>query len=149
MDAREEPGARLTVPIVATEALDGPPAQPVVDATVLDRENAALVRLAGALSPYAQGLAELDPADRELAEQAGYLRALIEAAYGQRFTFRGERRDPTGTRVTVTQVLHDVGGTVVGADADVAAGGDVAVHQEATTIQPGGSVTGFKGRLGR
>jgi hypothetical protein len=149
MDAGETPSTRLTVPIVATEVLDGTPGQPVIDAAVLDREHTALVQLAGALSPYAQGLAKYDPADRELAEQAGLLRALIEAAYGQRFTFRGEQRDPTGTRVAVTQVLDDVGGTVVSAEADVAAGGDVGVHQEAKTVQPGGSVTGFKGRLRR
>src|SRR5216683_2134709 len=93
--AGEEPPAQLTVPIVASEVLDAAPAEPVVDVAVLDRENAALVRLTGGLAPYAQGLADLDPDDAELAEQAGQLRALLEAAYGQRFTFRGEQRDPT------------------------------------------------------
>lgn len=147
--AGQEQPARLTVPIVASEVLDATPAEPVVDTAVLDRENAELVRLTGGLAPYAQGLADLDPDDAELAEQAGQLRALLEAAYGQRFTFRGEQRDPTGTRVSVTQVLGDVAGDVLGVEADVAPSASADVHQQATTVQPGGSVTGFKGNIGR
>lgn len=147
--AGQEPPARLTVPIVASEVLDATPAEPVVDTAVLDRENAALVRLTGGLAPYAQGLADLDPDDSELAEQAGQLRALLEAAYGQRFTFRGEQRDPTGTRVSVTQVLGDVAGDVLGVAGDVAPGASADVHQQATTVRPGASVTGFKGNIGR
>ena len=69
--AGTEPPAPLTVPIVASAVLDGTPAEPVVDPAVLDRENAALVRLTGALAPYAQGLADIDPGDATLAEQAG------------------------------------------------------------------------------
>jgi hypothetical protein len=147
--AGEEPPARLTVPIVASDVLDGTPAEPVVDVAVLDQENAALIRLLGGLAPYAQGLADLDPDDTELAEQAGQLRALLEAAYGQRFTFRGEQRDPTGTRVSVTQVLGHVGGDVLGIEADVAPGADADIRQQATTVEPGGSITGFKGNIGR
>lgn len=147
--AGEAAPVQLVVPIMANQVLDGTPAEPVVDATVLDRENASLVRLLGALAPYAQGLADLDPDDAELAEQAGRVRAVLEAAYGQRFTFRGEQRDPTGTRVSVTQVLGEVGGTVLGIEADIAPGASAEVHQQATTIEPGGSVTGFKGNVGR
>jgi hypothetical protein len=77
------------------------------------------------------------------------VRAVLEAAYGQRFTFRGEQRDRTGTRVSVSQVLGQVAGTVLGAEADVAPGSGVDVHQQVTTVAPGGSVTGFKGGVGR
>ena len=40
-------------------------------------------------------------------------------------------------------------GDVPGAEADVAPGTSADVHQQATTVQPGGSVTGFKGNTGR
>jgi hypothetical protein len=143
------PPGQLVVPIMANEVLDGTPAEPVVDATVLDRENVSLARLLGRLAPYAQGLADLDPDNAELAEQAGRVRAVLEAAYGQRFTFHGEQRDPTGTRVSVNQVLGQVGGAVLGVEADVGPGVGVEVHQHATTVEPGGSVTGFKGKVGR
>jgi len=82
-------------------------AERVVDAAVLDRENASLVRLLGD-SHRAKGLAGLDLRDAELVEQAGRVRAVLNAAYGQRFTFRGERRDPAGTRANVTRVLGQV-----------------------------------------
>ena len=107
------------------------------------------MRLTGGLAPYAQGLAGLDLDDTGLAGQAGQLRALLEAAYGQRFTFRGEQRDPAGTRVSVTQIPGDVAGDVPGVEADVAPGTSADVHQQATTVQPGGSVTGFKANTGR
>lgn len=148
INAGEEPPEQVTVPIVDHHVLDAAPAGDVADIAVLDREGRALVQLAGALSPYADGLADVELDDEELAEQAGRLRALLEAVYGQRLTFRGEQRDPTGTRVTVTQVLGQVEGSVVGANATVGPGGDLAVDQDVQTVKAGGSVTGFKGRIG-
>ncbi len=148
-DAGTESPVPLTVPIVASDVLDGTPTEPVVDPAVLDREYAALVRLTGVLAPYAQGLADVDPGDAALAEQAGQLRALLEAVYGQRLTFRGEQRDPTGTRVSVGQVLGQVAGHVTGIEATLAPGASAEVRQQATTVEPGGSVTGFKGDIGR
>ena len=40
-----------------------------------------------------------------------YLRSIWAA---QRFTFLGEQREPTGSRVSVTQVLGEVNGSVIG-----------------------------------
>jgi hypothetical protein len=148
VDAGEAPPSQLTVPILENEVLDGAPGEPVADATVLDRESKSLVQLIGALSPYADGKADIDLADEELSEQAGRLRALLEAAYGQRFTLRGEQRDPTGTRVSVRQVLGDVEGSVLGADADVGPGGDLDIDQDVSTVKAGGSVRGFTGHVG-
>jgi hypothetical protein len=104
--------------------------------------------LVGGLAPYAGGMADIDPDDAALAERAGRVRAILEAAYGQRFTFRGEDREPTGTRVSVNQVLGSVAGQVVGAEADAGAGADVEVRQSATSVEQGGSMTGFKGKIG-
>jgi hypothetical protein len=140
---------QLRVPIVANDILDGTPVEPVADSAVLDRERRSVVQLIGALSPYAQGQADIDLRDDELAEQAGQLRALLEAAYGQRFTFRGEQREPTGSRVTVKQALGEVEGAAVGVDADVAGGSEVVVDQTADKVKSDGSITGFKGRIDR
>jgi hypothetical protein len=147
-EAGETLPAQVVVPIIGNDVLDGAPTEQVVDVDLLGRENKALVQLVGALAPYANGLADIDPADQDLADQAGRLRALLEAAYGQRLTFLGESRPPTGTRVSVTQVLDEVRGAVVGAEADVAAGGAVTVDQRITEVRADGSVTGFKGRIG-
>jgi hypothetical protein len=144
---KQKSSAPLEVPVEASAALDGAPGGSVLDTAVLDREGAALASLVGRLSPYAQDLADLDLDDTELAEQAGQLRAILEAAYGQYFTFRGEQRPTTGTRVTVSQTLGQVAGTVVGAEADVSMG-TVDVQQQVTTVEAGGAVTGFKGTIG-
>lgn len=143
-----ESGEALVVPVIATEILDGEPVGDTVDTEVVAQEQRAFVQLAGALSPYAQGLAEVELDDAQLAEDAGRLRALLEAAYGQRFTFRGEQRERTGTRVSVKQVLGEVAGTVVGAAADVAGDAEVSVDQQADKVTQEGSVTGFKGNIG-
>jgi hypothetical protein len=138
----------LEVPIVETGALDAAPAGAEVDAEVLARHGDAMVELWARLAPYAQGLRDVDVQDQALAAAAGELRALLEAAYGRRFTFRGERREPTGARVTVEQALGTVAGAAVGVEGDVGAGADVAVHQEASEIQADGTVIGIKGRIG-
>lgn len=137
--------AALTVPIVQTEVLDGTPNGAVQNKEVLEREGAAMAKLTGTLAPYANGLLDVDLDDAELADGASRVRAILEAAYGQRFTFRGEDREPTGTRVTVKQVLGDVEGDVVGAEGDIRSG-ELSVDQNVETIK--GSITGFKGNVG-
>ncbi|WBQ07070.1 hypothetical protein [Kribbella sp. CA-293567] len=139
----------LEVPIAPAEILDGTPGPATVDVAVLAARHLELVKLAGALSPYAQGLAEIDLGDPELAEQAGQLRGLLEAAYGQRFTFRGESRESTGTRVSIRQVLGEVAGEVVGVQGTAGSDATVVVDQQADQVTAEGSVTGFKGDLGR
>jgi len=138
----------LEVPVEANEILDRGTTAAVVDVSVLEARQQELVRLVGALSPYALGQVEIDLADEELAERAGELRALLEAAYGQRFTFRGENREATGTRVSVRQVLGEVGGTVVGVEADVAGAAEVTVDQQVDRVTTDGTVTGYKGNIG-
>lgn len=63
---------------------------------MIRREYRELVRLSGALSPYAQEQVDIAADDEDLAFQAGQLRDLLEAVYGQRLTFRGEQRERTG-----------------------------------------------------
>lgn len=149
MDAGTHLPSQLTVPIIATEVLDATPVEACVDVTVLEKEEKAMTMLLGQLGLYVGHESDFDLHDAELADQAGQLRALLEAAYGQRFTFRGEQRDPTGTRVSVTQVIDDVSGDVVGMNADVAPGASADIHQQAKVVQRGGSMTGYDGTVGR
>ncbi len=140
---------RLDIPMVANTVLDGP-ATSTVDATVLDREQAELLRLAGSLAPYASGAADVESDDHELLTSAHRLRTLLESAYGQRLTLRGEQRERTGTVVHVSQVLGDVAGEAVALQAESVDGeAHLGVEQSASHVQSGGSVTGVRiGRIG-
>lgn len=141
---REEP---LEVPIVDTSVLDAQPTGTTVDPAVLARAHATMLELWQQLAPYAQDLENVEDADAELARAAGELRALLEAAYGQRFTFRGERREPTGTRVAVEQVLGTVAGLAVGVEGDIGPAATVVVRQDADEVTAEGTVIGVKGRI--
>lgn len=148
--ARDQAAAEskaLDVPILESSVLDGQPVPRPADGLILERAHGALVELASGLSPYALGQLDVDLTDPQLAERAGHLRALLEAIYAQRFTFRGENREPTGSRVTVRQVLGVIQGDVLGAEADLGSGGDLRVEQRADTVREGGSMTGFKGTI--
>jgi hypothetical protein len=145
---RDERQRALEVPIVETSVLDAAPAGTAVDAAVLDQHHTTMVELWARLAPYAQGLQDVDITDDALARTAGGLRALLEAAYGQRFTFRSEHREPTGTVVTVAQALGAVSGLAVGVQGDVGPGATVAVRQDATEVTGDGTVIGVQGRIG-
>jgi len=144
---RDEPRQVLEVPIVETPVLDSAPVSTAVDVAVLAQHQSAMVELWARLAPYANGLQEVDISDDLLARGAGELRALLEAAYGQRFTFRGEHRESTGTLVTVAQALGAVSGRVVGVQGDVGSGATVAVRQDATEVTGEGTVIGVEGRI--
>jgi hypothetical protein len=141
---REQP---LEVPIVDASVLDAQPTGTTVDPAVLAQAHATMLELWQQLAPYAQDLENVEDTDAELARAAGELRALLEAAYGQRFTFRGERREPTGTCVAVEQVLGTVAGLAVGVEGDIGPAATVVVRQDADGVTAEGTVIGVKGRI--
>jgi len=145
---RKQAEKNLEVPFVNAGVLDAVPANASVDSAVVAAEREKLVRYVGALHPYATNLEEVDASNDALAIAAGELRALLEAAYGQRLTFAGEQRERTGTRVDVRQVLGSVTGRVVGVEGDLV-GGAISVSQSADEVGPDGSITGYKGRVGQ
>lgn len=141
---REQP---LEVPIVETSVLDAQPSGATVDPAVLTQVHTTMLNLWQQLAPYAQDLENVEDTDVRLARAAAELRALLEAAYGQRFTFRGEHREPTGTRVAVAQVLGTVAGQAVGVEGDIGPAAAVVVRQDADEVTPEGTVIGVKGRI--
>jgi hypothetical protein len=134
-----------TMPDLTSPDLDRPLPKPIADLTVVDAEEQRLARLAGALSPYALNQLDLPEDEREVRSTAGELRTLLEAIYGQRITFKGERRDATGTRVVIDQRLGEHYGEAVGVDATtIGEGADVEVTQSATRTHPDSRIVGAK-----
>jgi hypothetical protein len=133
----------VNIVVAPNDVLDGP-VSATVDGRLLDQENRRLIALTGALAPYASGDAEIDPADGDLIAALTEVRSLLESLYGQRFTLRGEAREPSGTKVDVRQVLGEVRGGVVGVEADSAADASIQVEQSASSVDAGGTVTGVK-----
>ncbi|HEY5360656.1 MAG TPA: hypothetical protein VIJ82_23740 [Streptosporangiaceae bacterium] len=146
--AEDVGGPGPQVPMVANEVLDGSVVAATINPDVLEAKYQALLRLTGALAPYALGHADIEGGNTELGQDAGTLRAILEAIYGQRLTFFNEQREPTGSVVTVRQVLADIEGTVIGSEGNVAAGGHLEVTQQADTVREGGKITGHQGNIG-
>lgn len=126
----------IDVPIIPADMLDRPPAAAKVDTGVLEAQQGTLVRLSGSLSGYALGLVPVTVQNDDLAADAGQLRAILEAIYGQRFTFRGEQRAPTGTRVTIEQSIVELQGLAVGLRGRAADGGETAIRQDVGVVGP-------------
>ena len=127
------------VPAGPAPVLDAPLSPRPVDLQVLAANEARLRELRRELADYADGLAEPDPADRRLMEQVAALRGLLELAYGQHVTFRGEQRPSTGSPLpadapaTVESYVANVTASGPGA---VAVGRDNTGNISTTTYAP-------------
>ncbi|MGY1691979.1 hypothetical protein [Geodermatophilus sp. SYSU D01105] len=95
--AEQAAAAPPTVPTGPVEVLDGSLVERPVDLDVVAGNEARLLELRRELTDYADGLTRPDPADGRLLEQVAALRGLLELAYGQHVTFRGEQRPATGS----------------------------------------------------
>jgi hypothetical protein len=99
-DRAEQAAAAVEPPVVPggpVEVLDAPLRPRPVDLEVVAGNEARLRELRRELADYADGLARPDPADERLLQQVAALRGLLELAYGQHVTFRGEQRPATGS----------------------------------------------------
>ena len=65
----------------------------------LERLADELKKRRGALIDYADDVEAVDPSDVALLKEVDELRRLIEVIYGQRITFKGENREPSGPLV--------------------------------------------------
>jgi hypothetical protein len=144
---REEASAPDTVvmPDITSPQLDAPLRAPRADLIVVDAEQERLAGLTAALSLYALDQIEVPADDRALRAQGGELRALLEAVYGQRITFKDEPREPTGTRVVIEQRLGRHEGEATGLEADsVEHGADIEITQSATSTNENSAIVGAK-----
>jgi hypothetical protein len=122
------------------------------DLVAVGDSAAQLLRLRAALSNYADGLQQIDPADPQLARTVDELRTTLEGIFGKHLTFLGEDRPTTGQPVVKSKIqVGSVKGSVtgVGVKGGVAAG---RIESELTAgdVESGGSVTGVQiGTLGQ
>jgi len=97
-----------------------------------------------ALADYAEGIDVPKPGDQLVAEQADALRRLLEAAYGQRITFKGEHRPPSGPLVTGEINVKQVAGDAAAVRAKVISSGEVHGTATADRVEEGGKLTGVE-----
>ena len=91
----------------AGQVLEGEIEPPRPNYEVVERIEDDLKDLVARLGNYANGIEEPDPGDRDLAETVEALRQALEVVYGQRITFKGEEREPSGPVVYgVAEVDH-------------------------------------------
>lgn len=142
---RADPGGkeRLDVPLIPSRALDGQPTARDADLAIVEQSSAELSRLYGVLAPYAMGLADVRLTDSDLIAAVARLRDLLEAAYGQRLTFRGEQRERTGTEVDVRQVVEVLGGKLTGIGTLSLDGGRAQVQQVVDEASAGSEIVGI------
>jgi len=96
------------------------------------------------LADYAEGIETPKPGDHLVVEQADALRRLLEAAYGQRITFKGEQRPPSGPLVTGEIDVKEVAGDAAAVRAKVISSGEVRGTAKADRVEQGGKLTGVE-----
>jgi hypothetical protein len=129
-----DPEAHAPIPVdpAAARLLEGELVAPTVDFDALQSRHDEIRQLAGTLGNYAGGIEVPEAGDRGLADAVDRLRRALEEVYGQRITFKGEDREPSGVRLRGVAEA----GTV---DADAA---NVGVDVDGR-LQPGDSAEGF------
>jgi hypothetical protein len=124
--------------------LDGTvaPAEPRDDqAAYLEQELRETRRL---LADYAEGIEVPQQGDRLAAEQADALRRLLEAAYGQRITFRGEQRPPSGPMVIGEIDVKQVAGDAAAVRVKLMGAGEVRASAKAERVEEGGRLSAIE-----
>ncbi|MBP2705455.1 hypothetical protein JOL79_16715 [Microbispora sp. RL4-1S] len=142
----------VEVPGSAAEVLDAPLAAAEVADSVVAENSESLTSLRRELIEYAEEGRVPDPGDRGLLETVDALRRVLEVAYGQRITFRGEQREPTGTGIDVTVEADVVEGYLAGLRARGGLGPGTEVHSRMRVgrVSAGGEAVGvdLDGRSG-
>jgi hypothetical protein len=93
---------RTAAPIPAPGLLEGELAPLQLDPAAVDDRAAELRRLRQRLTEIVEDIEPAEETDTEVVEATLALRRTIEEIVGQRITFRGEQREPTGTTITGT-----------------------------------------------
>jgi hypothetical protein len=143
--ASGSPPASETVSItLPKDAFEGSLAPVTIQYDVLERLERSILDLRKNLSEYAEGLADVSSDDQALLEQVDGLRLALEAAYGQRLTFRGEQRPPSGTVVVGDAFAKEVEGRVAAVRARYISGAEVRGTARADRVSKGGELYGVQ-----
>jgi hypothetical protein len=133
------------IPIEHGEVLDGPLKPPKPDYEILESLQERVTALAVELSKYRDGLVEPPP---ETVETVNELRKALEAIYGQRITFKGEKgRENTGTTISGEIRAKLVKGTAIAVDVErVSDGATVDGITYVDTVDAEGSAIGVRAK---
>jgi hypothetical protein len=145
--AGKQAEADAPIPIDEAQAaalLEGTLRSPKVDFDAMERLEADIPLLAGVLGNYANGFTEPDRDDPDLAAAADGLRRALEAVYGQRMTFKGEQREPSGVTVVGRAHADEVAGQLAGVRAALVRSGRIEGTATAGTVTPTGEVDGVR-----
>lgn len=126
-----------------SDAFAGQLERPQLHLDAVGRLEQELRDLRAAVADYAQGVDEVDPSNHELLQTADALRQAMEAVYGQRITFAGEPRQPSGPLVAGEANVDEVLGYVAGLRARRIIGGSVTGRVTAKRVGPGGQAVGL------
>jgi hypothetical protein len=148
---REEAQTDATDPIAEplpeppADLLAGEPMPLLADPVVLDTLAGELAQLRTMLEPYVMGERSASVSDEELLVRVDALRRGLEAVYGQRLTFAGEARTPSGTRVEGSVEAQHVRGVVAGVTVgDLSGLGEVKGTARVGDIAETGRVSGVE-----
>lgn len=110
---------------------------------VLEELKPQLRELRGLLHDYVDEIEEVDPANPDLLKTADALRQALEAIYGQRITFRGEKRSVSGPMVKGTIDVRVVAGSAAAIRARAVTGSSsLRGEVHADEVKAGGEIRG-------
>lgn len=132
-----ESDAPINVPIDAP--LEGNLEAPRVDFNAAERLHEEISALRRVLGDHEDGVIDLPP--EELAVAANGLRMALEVVYGQRITFRGEEREPSGPVVIGRAEADDVEGNLAAVRARLVRSGRIEGTVKTKSVKRGGDAT--------
>jgi hypothetical protein len=123
---------------------DGELKDPVLHSTAMSELEPQLRALYGELGEYGNGISPVESTDILLLKKVNALRECLEGVLGQRITFRGERREATGTSITGFVTANTVRGLALGVELERAPEGSVSGGVEANAVLDGGTAIGVR-----
>lgn len=134
--AAGETDARTTAPIAveAPTLLEGELERVEIDFDAVGSLEQELKGLRAALLEYAEG-EPVDPGDQDVVRTADALRRILEVIYGQRITFKGEERAPSGPVAEGEIDVESVRGYAAGLRVGTMTGGHARGNMKANTVE--------------
>jgi hypothetical protein len=142
-DAAEAERAAVAVP--TPEVVEGTLEPITVDVDAADKLADELRSLRATLADYVEGIEPVETSDERLVSTTAALRDAIESIIGQRITFKGEAREPTGTPVvTGTLTAKEIHGRASGIAMDRADPGHYHGRLDTDTVGETGDAAGVR-----
>lgn len=141
IDRTEAPPAafapRPVPPVFAGEVVAGAP-----DLAAVAKIDEPLAAARKDVADLAEGLEPVDPKNAAQLEKIDALRRLVEAAYGRRITFEGEKRAPSGPLLRGEVDVEELLGYAAGVRAKNVKSGRVEGKAKAKKVGEGGQIFG-------